>query len=141
MNRRWLVWFLVAGALLSACQGNSEKSGGKGVNPTFAPGQANVSGTIVSAKDGAPLAHVSVHLAEVHRQGESGAFLYDTSNSPSAVTNEHGEFTFSAVPAGEYVIVVGSSSIIAGADEKAAVFAVYADQDLDAGNLKSEYIP
>jgi hypothetical protein len=139
MKKNLLIIILTAAFILSACQGTSSKSSAKDIAPTFEPGQANVTGTIVSSKDGTPIAKAPVHLAEVHRQGDAGAFLYDTSNSPSTVANDQGVFNFTAVSSGEYVIVVGSSSIIAGSDGKAAIFAVYADQNLDTGTLKTDY--
>jgi hypothetical protein len=141
MKKNPSIVLLIAIFILSACQGTSNPAGGKDISPTFEPGQANVTGSIISSSDGSAIANAPVHLAEVHRQGEGGAFLYDTSNSPSAVTNAEGVFTFTAVTSGEYVIVVGSSSIIAGADGKAAIFAAYADQNLDTGPLKTDYVP
>lgn len=145
MKKHFLLFSLLISLILTACQRPADSSVSKNVSPTFEPGQANITGIIVSIKDSQPVTNTAVHLAEVHRQGNEGAFLMDASNSPSTMTDNEGILTFTGIPTGEYVIVVGDMmrnySIVAGPDGKAAIYAAYVDQTVDVGTLKTDYQP
>lgn len=106
----------------------------------MAPGKATVIGRVISEKTGQPLAHITVRLAEVVRQGNEGAFVLDTAFSPGDITDDQGYFRFDNVDAKEYVIVVGDVytvyKIIPEPSGKARVWKAEPDQVLDVGELR-----
>jgi hypothetical protein len=71
-------------------------------------GKATVTGQVFSHKTSTPLINTVVRLAEVHRQGDEGAYLLDTAFSPGDITDEQGYFVFENIEPGEYVMVVGN---------------------------------
>lgn len=77
-------------------------------------GKATVTGQVFSLKTNAPLGNTVVRLAEVHREGERGAFLLDTAFSPGDITDEQGYFIFENVEPGEFVLVVGNVEVYKG---------------------------
>jgi hypothetical protein len=67
-------------------------------------------GRIVSVTDTLPLTNTVVMLAEVTRQGEQGAFVLNTAQSPATLSDVDGYFFVVNVKPGEYVLVVGDPS-------------------------------
>jgi hypothetical protein len=117
-------------------------------SPTPPPpeeGRATVVGTVVSRSEGTPLTGVAVRLAEVHRQGDEGAFVLDDAFSPGGTTDELGRFVIEDVEPQEYVIVVGDVGtqydILAEPSGDARVWEVPSDQVLDVGELEVELHP
>ena len=104
-------------------------------------GKATVTGQVFSLKTNAPLANMVVRLAEVHRQGDEGAYLLDTAFSPGDITDEQGYFAFESIEPGEYVVVVGNVEvyneyvIIPESSGKPLVYNFAADKVEDIGQL------
>jgi hypothetical protein len=108
-------------------------------------GRATVIGRVISRSTGVPIVDVAVRLAEVHRQGDGGAFVLEDAFSPGNTTDEYGRFIIEDVAAKEYVIVVGNVStlyeIIAGPSGKARVWDIPTDQIFDTGDLRVNLEP
>lgn len=75
--------------------------------------QATMYGQVIRAGAGtdAPIPGVAVRLAEVYREGDSGAFVLDDAFSPATLTDDNGWFVIENAEPGEYVIVVGDMSV------------------------------
>jgi hypothetical protein len=105
--------------------------------PQPASGKSTVTGVIVSATSGLPIARVSVHLAEVYRQNGEAAYILNTAASPSTLTNDAGQFIATDIPAREYVIVIGEPNsvyaILNEANGEAKVWNAEVDKVLDVG--------
>lgn len=113
------------------------------VEPVGEPesGKATIVGQVISTKTNAPMVNMGVRLAEVHRQGEEGAFLLDTAFSPGDFTDEGGYFRFEDVEPGEYVMVVGNVEVYQGyviipdTSGRPLVYNFEADKITDMGSL------
>ncbi len=100
------------------------------------PGLATVTGVVIHQKSQKPVINVPVFLAEVYRQGDSGAFVLDGAHSPQSVTDSDGRFAVVDIPAGDYVLVIGNPEvndydIIEDNNGKAQVWTADADNILD----------
>jgi len=149
MNRTVFVIFLVFLMLLTSCTKTTTPTINPEVlvTPTPPPqpnsGMATIIGQVVH-NDGHPLAKIIVRLADVARgaEGKGGAFILDLARSPGTITDQYGYFIFQNVKAAEYVIVVGDVEvtgvyeIIHGADGKATVWNLPADQVTNVGVIK-----
>jgi len=121
------------------------------VEPTEAgqpeTGKATVTGQVFSLKTDAPLGNTVVRLAEVHREGDRGAYLLDTAFSPGDITDEQGYFIFENVEPGEYVLVVGNVEVYKGYviipedTGKPRVYEFEADKIQDVGELTVDLAP
>lgn len=104
---------------------------------TPAQGASAVTGVILSQENGQPLSGISVHLAEVFRQGNEAAYILNTATSPSTVTDRAGQFAISNIPPREYVIVIGDPSaryaILTEPDGRAKVWSTQPGKILDIG--------
>lgn len=104
MKRKLTFYIFVLLISLTACGKTTIKK----IIPTPQLGEAVVIGKVY-ASDGSSLKSSPIRLAEVYRsENNSGAFALDEATSPSAMTDENGEFIFLNIVPGEYVIVVGS---------------------------------
>jgi len=105
-------------------------------------GLATAIGRIVNV-DGEYQPRVIVRFAEVVRgiEGRGGAFILDTSHSPSTFTDDAGYFILPNIKPSEYVIVVGDIEItgiyeiIPQENGKARVFTILVDQVTDLGEI------
>ncbi len=110
-------------------------------------GKATVTGQVITTKTNGPLKNTVVRLAEVHRDGEDGAFLLDTAFSPGDITNDEGQFTFANIEPGEYVLVVGNVEfydgyvIIPETSGRPKVYNFPAGQLTDLGSLTVDLEP
>lgn len=113
----------------------------KAASPKILPGFGGITGVVTQGEDDQPLEAKSIHLAAVYRSNKNAAYIYDAANSPSTVTNENGEFSFSAIPSGEYVIVLGdqmtSPQIVSDDQGKARVWIIQPDQITDTDQIRS----
>lgn len=67
-----------------------------------------VIGRVLSITDSHPLADTPVWLAQVTRgEGEDGAYVLNSAQSPANVTDPTGQFLITNAPPAEYVIIVG----------------------------------
>ena len=131
-NKLYFFWFAVLLAVLTGCQVSPliETVETPGVTPGAVDvtpvataslpagepetGKSTVTGQVITEKTNLPLTNIVVRLAEVHRDGEEGAFLLDTAFSPGDITDEAGYFTFENIEPGEYVLVVGNVEVYGG---------------------------
>ncbi len=101
--------------------------------------KATIFGRVIDNDTEDPLIGVAVRLAEVHREGEEGAFVLDDAVSPADLTDDSGWFTIENVEAREYVIVVGDVNfayqIITESSGDAKVWELPAGVVTDAGTL------
>lgn len=115
--------------------------------PTPQAGKAVVIGQVIDASSRQPLANVVIRLAEVHREGEGGIFVLNTSTSPGTRSDEQGYFVFVDIPAGEYVVAVGEGDnlndydvIEEGQSGRAKIWTAASDQVNDWGVIPVEVL-
>jgi len=99
-----------------------------------------VCGRILHA-DSSPFNDLNVRLAEVY-YGDStseGAFVLNTSFSPSAMTDDDGYFCTAEIAVTDYVLVIGNPEenyeIYSNEDLKPKVWTTTAGEVLDIGNI------
>jgi hypothetical protein len=98
--------------------------------------------------NGSPLENLNIRLAEVYygeSGSEGGAFVLDTSSSPSAMTDKDGYFCTAEIAVNDYVFIIGNPEenyiIYAGEDEKAMVLSPVAGEALDLGEVVTDFDP
>lgn len=91
--------------------------------------------------DGSPFNDLNIRLAEVY-YGDStseGAFVLNTSFSPSAMTDDDGYFCTAEIAVTDYVLVIGNPEenyeIYSNEDLKPKVWTTTAGEVLDIGNI------
>ncbi len=105
-----------------------------------------VCGRIVTA-DGSPYGDLNIRLAEVYYgdPGSEGAFVLNTSSSPSAMTDKDGYFCTGEIAVTDYVLIIGhpeeSYEIFAGEDAKAKVWSPLAGKVLEMGEIVTNLDP
>ena len=105
-----------------------------------------VCGRIVTA-DGSPFGDLNIRLAEVYygEPGSEGAFVLNTSSSPSAMTDQDGFFCTGEIAVTNYVLIIGhpeeNYEIYAGEDAKAKVWSPIAGEVLDLGEIVTALDP
>lgn len=160
-NKLNFFWFAALIVLLTGCQVTPpvEKGETPGVTPSSIEvvpagtstasvpggepeaGKSTVTGQVITEKTNLPLTNIVVRLAEVHRDGDEGAFLLDTAFSPGDITDEAGYFTFENIEPGEYVLVVGNVEVYGGyviipeESGRPLVYNFETDQVTDLGKL------
>ena len=86
-----------------------------------------------------------MHLAAVYRQGEDGAYVLDSANSPGAFTDQEGRFVIPNIAPGEFVLVIGDPmsnyTVVSDADGKVRTWAAAANQILDMEQIRSDFTP
>jgi len=106
------ILIIICSLILTACQANppatiqNEPQEAARDIPTPVSGKAILTGRAIQA-DGSPYADTPMRLAQIFREGDQGAFVIDTANSPAAMSGTDGFFTFVDVPPAEYLIVIG----------------------------------
>jgi len=139
--KKLLLFSLLTVLLLSGCHVSEDLN----VEPVQSSEQkavtseVGVSGRLLSIK-GKPLTGTTVSLAQVYRQKGKAAFVLDSGNSPSAITDKKGSFSFKNIPAGEYILVIGNTMssyhIYSMTEGEPEVFVVEPGKDLKIGTLK-----
>lgn len=135
--------------LITGCQSSQPIKPTPTPAPTSIPlpeaDKATVKGQIVSEKDRSPIQDTVVRLAAVYRQGEEGAYVLDSANSPGAFTDQEGRFVITNIPPGEFVLVIGdpmsSYTVISDADGKVKTWAAAANQILDLEQILTDFTP
>jgi hypothetical protein len=128
--------------VISGCHVISDNQNifGKSAIPKILPGEGGIIGQVIIDQEGTPNPGTPVHLAEVFRSNNKAAYIIDTSNSLSSITNEVGKFSFSLIPTGEYVIIIGDPLsehlIVMDESGKAKDLIVQPDQTIDAGSIQ-----
>jgi hypothetical protein len=79
--------------------------------PTPSATLATVTGHVVSRDSHAPIINIPVVLAQVIRNEQQGAFVYDTATSPFALTDDNGRFIIADVEPAEFIVVVGNIEV------------------------------
>ena len=142
MKKRMILLLSIVCLLLSGCHVISENNNifGKSAIPKILPGQGGIVGRVVVDQADTPNPGIPVHLAEVFRNNGEAAYIIDASNSPSSITDEIGQFSFSLIPTGEYVIIIGDlldkQQIVTNDKEKAQDWIIQPDQITDAGLIQ-----
>jgi hypothetical protein len=79
--------------------------------PSPEPNHAIIHGKLLSPAND-PVKDMSVRLAMVYRfDDEEGTFILDDAQSPSATSDENGDYVFLNIIPGEYVLFIGSIHI------------------------------
>lgn len=105
-----------------------------------------VCGRIVTA-DGSPFGDLNIRLAEVYygEPGSEGAFVLNTSSSPSAMTDKDGFFCTGEIAVTDYILIIGhpeeNYEIYAGEDSKAKVWSPVAGEVLELGEITTALDP
>ncbi len=105
-----------------------------------------VCGRIVTV-DGSPFGDLNIRLAEVYygETGSEGAFVLNTSSSPSAMTDKDGYFCTAEIAVTDYVLIIGhpeeNYEIFAGEDSKAKVWSPLAGEVLEMGEIVTTLDP
>ena len=132
-------------SILTSCTGS--KSTGPQI--TLTPTKAALIGKVYTNYTGEqkPLAGTVVRLAKVFWNGDQtdGAFVLEGGTSPSAITDQNGEFAFVNITPADYVIVIGDAEgdneIISEANGRARFYTVESDKILDIGTLEVNLRP
>jgi len=98
--------FLFSVALLVGCQASGQTSAPA---PTPEVNKAVIYGKLLS-EDKTPMSNTIVRLAKVYRtenEDENGTFILDEANSPSTISEEDGDYYFTNIEPGEYVLFIG----------------------------------
>ncbi|MFZ3069769.1 MAG: hypothetical protein WA110_01420 [Anaerolineaceae bacterium] len=134
--------FFVILILLSAC---TQPTATPMAYPTPLPENTTVVGRVVNTSD-EPYAELTIRLAEVYYSDEDpteGAYVLDTAFSPSAVTDQDGNFIFENITVMDYVLVLGNPDsaykIIEDDNAKAKVWKTEAGKVLDVGEIKLDF--
>jgi len=108
-------------------------------------GMATVVGQVLDRETGESMQDTIVRLAEVHRDGDDGAYVLDVAFSPGALTDKDGFFIFENVDAMEYVIVVGDVynvyEVITGEEGTPATWVAGKNQVTDIGQIRVDLTP
>lgn len=105
-----------------------------------------VCGRIVTA-DGTPFGDLNIRLAEVYygEPGTEGAFVLNTSSSPSAMTDKDGFFCTGEIAVTDYVLIIGhpeeNYEIYAEEDSKAKILSPLAGEILELGEIVTALDP
>jgi hypothetical protein len=103
-------------------------------------GYSTVTGKIINKEFDEPLTFSVVRLAEVFREGDSGAYVLNEAFSPGARTDMDGVFVFNNVEAREYVLVVGDVTstyqIIKNKDGSAKIWNAPMNEITDMGVIE-----
>ncbi len=142
MQKRMILLLALVSFVLSGCHVISDNQNifGKSATPKILPGNGGIVGVVTKDQSDTPNPGIPVHLAEVFRSNNGAAYIIDASNSLSSITNDGGEFSFSLIPTGEYVIIIGDPLhehlIVVDEDGKAKDLIVQPDQIIDAGSIQ-----
>ncbi len=133
--------FLIASLTLAGC---GARANSLIAQITLTPSKTAIVGKVMTNASGKtlPLTKTVVRLAIVfwNEDKSEGAFVLEGGSSPSAISNEKGEFAFTNLDPKDYVVVVGDmmgdNVIIAEPDGKAKIFTPESDKTLDIGVLE-----
>jgi hypothetical protein len=106
---------------------------------TAVAGTASISGKVVSTTGNEPIRDTVIFLAKVYRDANTGqaAFALDLANSPASFTDSEGNFSFTGIEQGEYVISVGDfygiKDVVHESNGDARVYNLEPEKYVDAG--------
>ena len=139
--------FILFLAVFTGCQGSKEKTSAEKATSIPSPEseKATVTGKVFSTTLNQPYPKAPVFLAEVYRNGEDGAYVLNTTFSPSNFADEQGVFVIPNIDPKEYVIVIGNpedkSEIIPDDSGRARVWKTEPGKILDVGQLNVSLSP
>lgn len=142
--KRAAIILLIISSLLAGCHVITEDQAisAKSAAPKIVPGVTSVTGTVLGTEN-KPVAGTPIHFAQVFRENDSAAFLFDAGNSPSVISGEDGSFTIGDLAAGEYVLVVGDPmstyAILSEVDGSPKVLVAQGGETLDMGLISVLY--
>ena len=140
--KKSIIFTFIFCLFLSGCHVISDSPilSGKSKVPKILPGFGDLSGIIMDEESGAFVKGIVIHLASVAHGDGDVVFVLDTANSPSTTSDENGQFAFSHIPSGEYIIVITnsalSSKVVTDAEAKAKIWIVQPDQLTDCGTIQ-----
>jgi hypothetical protein len=113
--------------------------------PVPEEGTATLAGQVFTTIGGdKPLTDTVVRLARVYwnEDRSDGAFVLEGATSPSAITDQDGQFTFHNLAAADYVIVVGDvmgqNVVVSESSGKPRIVTVATDETKNIGNIRVE---
>ena len=139
MKIKTLLSLLILVLFMTACKTDTPSA----MIPSPEPDLATIHGRVLS-KEGSPLKNTSVRLADVYRgEDNDGAFALDAAFSPSALSDENGNYIFNNINPGEYVLFFGSINsnymIVANEDGSAIVYKVSANEVLEIEPISVDF--
>jgi hypothetical protein len=109
---------------------------------TTTTGTASIKGQAVGTGSNTPIAQTVIFLAQVYQDPTNGGevFALDLANSPASFTDDNGNFQFTNIVPGRYVISLGDfygvKDIVREANGAARVYTLENDQTVDAGVIQ-----
>ena len=109
---------------------------------TAATGTASIKGQAVGTGSDTPIAQTVIFLAQVYEDPTNGGevFALDLANSPASFTDDTGNFQFTNIAPGRYVISLGDfygvKDIVREPNGAARVYILENDQTVDAGVIQ-----
>lgn len=130
--------------LLTSCKSSTAEIPSTPI-PTPKPGEGQLIGIALN-NDGEPLQNIPIRLAQVYRENEQGAFVLDTSHSPSSISSSKGEFVLLGIPPAEYLLVVGKPEdnnyiIYQDKDGKPITYTIKGGESLNIGKIQVDFKP
>jgi len=104
------------------------------------PSVAAMTGQIISTPTSQPVANTLVRLAKVFwdEQHKDGAYVLNTANSPTTLTDDNGFFVFENLEPADYVMVIGEmprDHIVSNSDGSAKVVMTERGKVADVGKI------
>lgn len=107
--------------------------------PTPNSSSGIVTGQALASDSKAPIKQTPVYLAQIHWDNDhkSAAYVLNISQSPAALTDQNGFFTFTTVPPSEYALIVGeydgNSDVVRENNGNARIYQIEAGKAMDIG--------
>ncbi len=118
--------------------------------PTSSQGKGSVAGRLIDFSTGEPMVNQNLSLPSVicppgvleENKREECVYVVDEAFDPSVLTDGDGRFVFQDIPAGEYVLLVGTQTtkytVLANELDQPIIWGVEADKVSELGDLVVE---
>ena len=146
MSAKYLFPMLIALALFLASCASTPTPPPDQVNrppvPTPNASSGTVTGQVLANSTKAPIGQTPIYLAQIHWDDEhkSAAYVLNISQSPAALTDQNGFFTFTTVPPNEYALIVGqydgNNDVVRESNGDARIYRIEAGKAIDAGAVE-----
>lgn len=144
MSAKYLFPLLIA-LFLASCTGAAnppQNQADRPPVPTPNASSGTVSGQVLANSNKAPIGQTPIYLAQIHWDDEhkSAAYVLNISQSPAALTDQNGFFTFTTVPPNEYALIVGqydgNNDVVRESDGNARIYRIEAGKSIDTGAVE-----